>query len=326
MKVAQLLESRRNNWQELERLCFQMERRKWHRVGPATLSRFGALYRAVCADLAMADAYQLPQNTVQYLHQLVARAHNQLHRSRAFNVGDWTRQIFQVVPQRLFHDNCLRLAAVIFWGLFILGIFLGAYSEGFAEKLVGEDNLVFMEEMHSESIGRTSGAGSAMGTGFYIWHNTTIGLRCFAYGLIFGVGGLIELVFNALFLGTVFGHMTTTDVSDNFFNFVTAHAPFELTAIVLSAAAGMRLGFSMIYTRGLTRVASLRRAAREIMPVVGVMMVLFAGAALIEGFISPTEAPYPVKAGVAAFSAGLLMFYFIGLGFSPEPPEEDHAA
>ena len=34
---------------------------------PSDVSRLGALYRAACADLALAYAYQLPQNTVQYL-------------------------------------------------------------------------------------------------------------------------------------------------------------------------------------------------------------------------------------------------------------------
>ena len=57
---------------------------------------------------------------------------------------------------------------------------------------------------------------------------------------------------DALFivLGAAFGHMGTVEQRDNFFQFVTAHGPFELTAIVLSAAAGMRLGFSLVDTHG----------------------------------------------------------------------------
>ena len=37
--------------------------------------------------------------------------------------------------------------------------------------------------------------------GFYIGHNATIGLRCFAFGLLAGIGGLYETVFNASTLG-----------------------------------------------------------------------------------------------------------------------------
>ncbi len=66
MKVAEFLEARRENWRELERSCMLLESRRLKTLGPATVERFGALYRAVCADLALADAYQLPPNTIQY--------------------------------------------------------------------------------------------------------------------------------------------------------------------------------------------------------------------------------------------------------------------
>ena len=77
--------------------------------------------------------------------------------------------------------------------------------------------------------------------GFYISHNTGIGLRLLFLGhLIFGLpGSLYELLFNAIFLGTLFGHMATTPHASNFYSFVTAHSSFELTAIVLSGAAGL---------------------------------------------------------------------------------------
>ena len=102
-----------------------------------------------------------------------------------------------------------------------------------------------------------------MMAGFYIQHNTTIGLQCFAWGLFFGLGSLYELLSNGMILGTVFGHMAVSPNARNFFTFVTAHGPFELTAIVFSGAAGLRLGSGLIDTQGQTRLASLRREARS---------------------------------------------------------------
>jgi uncharacterized membrane protein SpoIIM required for sporulation len=151
--------------------------------------------------------------------------------------------------------------------------------------------------------------------GFYIMHNTGIGLQCFASGLLLGIGGLFATVFNAAFLGAAFGHMLTLPQRPNFLEFVTAHGPFELTAIVLSAAAGMRLGFSMIDTHGLSRGAALQAAARETMPSMGAAMVLFALAAVIEGFISPSSLPYALKAGLAIFCTLMLLVYLVVLGY-----------
>lgn len=324
MKVAELLAERQQNWQELQHLCQEIDTRGTRKNDPRKVARFAALYRAACADLALADAYQLPPQTVEYLHQIVGRAHNQLYRSRSFDYENWVRELFFYVPQRLFHDNCLRLAAVLFFGLFALAFGLGKISPEFCKQLVGEENLQSMEDMYADPIGEGRSLAQSEGMmGFYIQHNTSIGLRCFAAGLLFGVGGLFEIIQNALFLGCVFGHMSNVHPqSEHFFEFVTAHGPFELTAIVLSAAAGMRMGFGLVDTKGYSRRESLHRSAVQAMPSMMAAGLLFAGAAFIEGFVSPSALPYWAKAAVGALSSLLLMFYFVLLGF---PREDDEA-
>jgi uncharacterized membrane protein SpoIIM required for sporulation len=318
MKVVELLEARRQNWKALEEFCFRLERAGRHMplTGPS-IARFAALYRGACADLALADAYQLPPNTVEYLHRLVGRAHNQLYRSSRFQFRRWLEALMVDVPQQLYRDAYVRLAFVIFWGMFCLSMYLGSALSPyprFAENAVGAESLTQFEQMYeNEPKGRTADAGAAA-TGFYTFHNTTIGLRVFAGGLLFGVGGIYETAANAYAIGVVFGHMSSVPQGDNFCHFVTAHGPFELTTIVLSAAIGMRLGFSLIATGGLTRGDSLGLAAKKAMPAMGAAIVLFVLAALIEGFISPSDLPYAVKAGVSAASSGMLMVYFVLLG------------
>jgi uncharacterized membrane protein SpoIIM required for sporulation len=258
---------------------------------------------------------------VLYLHQLVARAHNQLYRSRRFNFAGWGRELFQNIPRRLFRDNYFRISFVVFWGLFLASMLFAHESRDYAERLVGKDQLRSIQDMYSQSLDRQNGQLSALMQSFYSNHNSTIGLRCFAFGLLFGVGGLVEFVFNAIQIGGIFGYMTTVSQWGTFSNFVTAHGPFELTAVVLSAAAGMRLGFSIIITKGLSRGESLRQAGLEAMPTMGLAVALFFLAAPIEGFLSPSPAPYAIKAAVAIVSAAALIFYIVVLGSRPLPPE-----
>lgn len=314
MRVSDLLQSRQKNWGELESLCVRLETWKGLRRDPAGATRFAALYRSLCADLALAEAYQLPPETVRYLHRLVGRAHNQLYRSRQFTISAWTRSLLVDVPRRLFGDNCLRLAFCIFWGAFLVAALLAARQPGFTEQLLGKEMIQQMEEMYATPVRELDPAGRGLMLGFYVFNNAGIGLRCFAFGLVFGVGGVLVTVYNATQLGAVFGHMSTVGQWGNFSEFVTAHGPFELTAIVLSAAAGMRMGFALVDTGGLRRIAALERAAGEAMPVACAAVLLFVLAALIEAFISPSPLPYGVKAGVAVLSAALLMLYFVGLG------------
>ena len=318
MKVSELLEKRRQNWAELEQLCEQTQARR-SRLGAPAISRFASLYRAACADLALADAYQLPPNTVQYLHRLVGRAHNQLYRTRNFRLSAWGRLLLFDAPQRIFQDRCVQLAFCIFWGAFLLSFLLALSNSVFpqyAEQMLSRETIDELEANFSESIvGRDPTLSYAM-AGFYIQHNTGIGLKCFASGLLV-IPGLFFSLYNAAFLGAAFGYMARPDVPEgaNFFHFVTAHGPCELTAVVLASGSGLRLGWSWIHTRGLTRLGSLRKTAVEGMPIIGAMMVLFFLAALIEGFLSPSAAPYAVKAAVAILTSGALMFYFVVLGF-----------
>ncbi len=314
MRVAELLETRRDNWRQLEKLCIQMEGRSRKQLGGEGMAQFASLYRAACADLALADAYNLPAGTVTYLHRLVARAHSQLYRSRRFDLARWGHELFHEVPRRLRNDNCLRIALLIFWGLFFAAFLLGRHSPEFLGTLVGKQQLDSMRDMYSKSLDRQNASVSGAMNGFYIYHNTSIALECFAWGLIFGVGGLVDLVFNAVQIGAIFGYMSNVPEWHNFSQFVTAHGPFELTAIAVSAAAGMRLGFSIINTHGQSRIASLQQAGREAMPAMGAAMVMLAIAAMIEAFLSPSTAPYALKAGVAIVSSILLLFYIFILG------------
>ena len=313
MKVAVLLEKRRENWLELDRLCGEL---RGKRKDAAAVSRFASLYRAACADLALADAYQLPSSTVQYLHQLVGRAHNQLYRSRQFDYRSWGTMLLVDVPQRLFRDRCVQFAFVLFWAVFIGSAALAYFQADWAPQVLPEGQMEQLEDNFSEPIQGRSAEANYMMVAFYIYHNTGIGLRCFVMGILI-VPGILETFWNALVLGATFGHMGRPEVAQgvNFFNFVTAHGPFELTAIALSAGAGLRLGMGWLRTGGLTRTASLEKTAIEAGPLMCVAALLFFLAAMIEAFVSPSSLPYPVKAGVAVGASGILMFYLVVLGF-----------
>ncbi|HEX8202527.1 MAG TPA: stage II sporulation protein M, partial [Isosphaeraceae bacterium] len=173
----------------------------------------------------------------------------------------------------------------------------------------GAEFLEQIEQMYAEPIGPGRQRDDALMAGFYIQHNASIGLQCYAWGLAFGLGTLSILFDNAKALGTAFGSMARTPYAGHFYTFVTAHAPFELTAIVFSGGAGLRLGWGLIDTQGQTRLASLRREAARSLPTVGAAVFLFVLAAFLEGFVSGSALPYPYKAAIALACSALLVAY-----------------
>jgi len=327
MNIAMILEKRQQQWVELEQFCDDLELTgKNRKTGAAGISRFATLYRAACADLALSDAYQLPPATVTYLHRLVARAHNRLYRASRIDPTTWADTLFRKAPQQIFADPCVRVASLLFFGLFTLAAFLGANDQWFPDfvsQLVGQAQLDQLEAMYDQPVSGSLDHYITM-AGFYIMHNTGIGLKCFSFGILI-IPCLFELVFNAVSLGAMFGYMARESSSggDNFLHFVTAHGPFELTAIALAGGAGLRFGIGLFHTNGLTRRHSLRESARRAVPIMAASAALFFLAAFTEGFISPSPLPYIFKATWAILSAALISFYFVVLGFPNDQRQVD---
>lgn len=320
MKISVLIERRQKQWNELEQLLNRPGSKSARSA--QDISRFSTLYRAACADLALAEAYQLPPATVEYLHQLVARAHNQFYKPTTWSMRKFVEVAFVDTPQKIFSDPCVHIAFVIFWSLFLGSAYLAyedEYWPGFAEEVLGKEALSALVDQYEGFEGR-SWAQNVWMFAFYLGNNPSIGLLCFST-LILVVPGLATLCSNAVNLGTSFGYMFREDVGQagvNFKTFVTAHGPFELTAIVLSAGAGLRLGVSWISTGQLHRFDSMKKAGKEMLPIACCAVVLFALAAVIEGFISPTPSaymPWWFKGAIAVLTSSLMAVYFVVLGF-----------
>jgi uncharacterized membrane protein SpoIIM required for sporulation len=313
MRVAERLEQRESSWRELDRLIARASAGGRQRLSAKEVLRVGELYRAACTDVMLAEDHDLPRETVANLHALVARAHNAVYRASGFSFRDLGKALFQSAPRRLRSDPALKLAALVFCSTFLFAALLGAGRADFAGQVVGDATLAQFDHMYSEPLDAQRHDGlqrsDTMMAGFYIQHNTSIGLQCFVWGILFGLGSLYQLFYNALFIGTLFGYMATRPHAANFFTFVTAHSSFELTAIIVSAAAGLRLGWGLIDTQGQSRLASLRREAANSLPAVGTAVVLFVCAAIVEGYISASSAPYSAKAGVAIMSAAVIIAY-----------------
>ncbi|QDV22347.1 stage II sporulation protein M [Aureliella helgolandensis] len=328
-QLAETLEQRRSEWQRLEYLLATFSNARLAGRSGNSLAELSSLYRSACADLAMAEQYRLSPEAVNYLHALVGQAHNTIYRSRRFQYQQWWDIAFRLAPQQIFRDRCVQVCALLFFGLFSLSTYL-AYNEvafpGFAEQVLGTDQMVAMEENFSEvDFGRDLDVNLAM-VAFYIQHNTGIGLQCFAMGPLV-IPGLYATAYNATVLGASFGYMARggTEGGDAFLEFVTAHGAFELTAIALAAAAGLRIGMGWLFTQGHSRVASLQLRAREAVPVMAVSGVLFFLAALTEGILSPSSVPYFFKALWGVASSAMLMFYFVVLGYPSDAAQEKGA-
>jgi uncharacterized membrane protein SpoIIM required for sporulation len=317
MTQDEFIAARQGEWDELEGLLTR--NKALRRLPPRSISRAIALYRSVCADLMRAQAGGYGPELLARLDGLAARGHNALYSAPPYRFGalwDLVRADFPRTLRR--HGRFFALAVVLFLAPGVLG-FVGAYhSRAFAIGVVSADVAEQMEKGYAEgfSKGRSKGEDMTM-AGFYVWNNVGIAFRCFATGILFGLGSAFFLVYNGLTIGAVAGLVTAAGHGKNLLVFTSGHGAFELTAIVISGAAGMVMGYALVDARGLTRFGSLRAKAKDVAVLVMGAALMLLVAAMLEGFWSPSSVPERIKLAAAGTFYVLVALYLALAGRRP---------
>lgn len=306
--------ARRRDWDELD-LVLTADK-ALYRMSAPTISLAAALYRSLCTDLMRARALGYGTELCAFLDGLAGRAHNVLYTAPPYRLSALWELLARDFPRTLRRRAGFFLCSLL---LFLLpGVvgFLGAQSSpAFAAAILPESMLHQMEEAYSQDFGegRDPGVNAAM-AGFYVYNNVGIAFRCFATGILLGLGSVFFLIYNGLVIGTVFGFVAQAGHGVNLLTFCAGHSPFELVAIIISGAAGLQMGYSLVATQGRSRLGSLRAQGKEIATLILGAAIMLGIAAGIEGFWSPSGVPAPLKWVVAAALFVLVSLYFVRAG------------
>jgi uncharacterized membrane protein SpoIIM required for sporulation len=278
-------------------------------------------YRRLCQSLALAADRHYSPTLVDRLNRLALRGHHALYQNRRRQTQRVVEFVLAGFPALVRREWRLVLAGMLLFFGPLAGLIavLQLFPE-FVHYLLAPEQIAGFHEMYdpaSKRIGMREADTSLLMFGFYIWNNVRIGFQTFAGGLAFGVGSIWFLASNGVVLGAVAGYLTQIGYDATFWSFVAGHSSFELLAIVLSGAAGLRLGLAVIAPGKSSRKAALVAAAKPAVRMMYGAALMFFIAAFIEAFWSPlTEVPYRVKivAGIGGWLVLLAYFAFAGRG------------
>ena len=307
-------------WDELEGMLDTLLKRRAAAPGASLKAdRLAALYRRACEHLALARARAYPLSIQQRLERLTADAHQAIYRQQDLGLARLSQILRTDFPRAVrAHAGYVWLAGAAFLlPTLVLGLLVFAQPE-LILSVVAPETAASFEEMYSPSAGsigrrRTADTDWVM-FGFYIRNNIGVAFQCFAGGLFAGLGSLFFLAYNGAMGGAVAGYLTERGLSSTFYSFVVTHAAFELTAIILAGAAGLRMGHSLVAPGRRTRATALVLAARESTTLMyGVTAMLLVAAAVEAFWSSSTWVPNPVKHAVGA-ACWLAVLTYLGTG------------
>jgi uncharacterized membrane protein SpoIIM required for sporulation len=278
-------------------------------------------YRRLCYTLALAQDRRYSPDLVDRLNRLALRGHHLLYQNRRRQSGRVVEFVLGGFARLVRGEwRFVTAAALLFFGPLALLIAVLQVQPEFVHYLLAPEQIAQFHAMYDPAnrrLGMREADGSLQMFGFYIWNNVRIGFQTFAGGLAFGVGSIWFLGANGVIIGAVAGYLTQVGYGETFWSFVAGHSSLELLAIVLSGAAGLRLGMALVAPRGLSRKSALMAAARPAVRLMYGAALMFMLAAFVEAFWSPiTEVPFALKigAGLAGWAIALAYFVLAGRG------------
>ncbi|WP_415845483.1 stage II sporulation protein M [Stutzerimonas zhaodongensis] len=314
MKQSQFQRQHQSEWEAFAKTLDALERGK--QSSAISIAGFPAAYRRICQQLALAQARGYSAQAVNDLQSLAQRGHQQLYRHRSpllgrllgFILGGFGRLIRQ-------EWRYIAAASLLFYGSLLGMTVLVLIFPELIYSLVSPDQVAQMEDMYdpdASRLGRFGERGSSddwMMFGYYVMHNIGIAFQTFAGGLLFGAGSVFYLLFNGLIIGAIAGHLTGIGYHEPFWSFVIGHGAFELTAITLAGAAGLKLGAALIAPGRLRRTDALRLAARQAVRLIAGATLMLLIAAFVEAYWSSMTYP----SALVKYAVGLLLWLMVGL-------------
>ncbi len=165
---------------------------------------------------------------------------------------------------------------------------------------------------------------------FIMQNNIRISILAFGGGMLFGLFTVYVLTTNGMMIGATLGLAAHYGMGSSLIQFISGHGVIELSVIFISGGAGLHLGWALFNPGRFSRRDSVVLAARRSLPLVVSALPLLVIAGLIEGFFSPSNAPFWTHIAVGAVSGLILYSYLLLVGWkmpeSTQPLAAQYAA
>lgn len=307
-------------WARLDTLLKRIEKRSVRALSDDDLLALPLLYRATLSSLSVARETSLDRALIAYLEQLCARAYFQLYGvsgsawrdlGRFFTQG-WPGAVASLWRETLVMALLTVLGAVVAYALVRAdpSWYYGIIPEGLAG---GRDPAASAESLRA-TLYHSKQDGLGIFASFLFGHNAQIAIFAFALGFAFVVPTALLILYNGLMLGAMIAVFADKGLGPNFCAWLAIHGTTEMFAIVISGAAGMRIGTAIAFPGQRTRMAALVAAGRIAAIAVAGVVLMLGVAAILEGIGRQVVTSDGLRAGIGLAMLAAWLVYFYGLG------------
>lgn len=296
--------ARTPTWQRLDELT----RRR--RLTGAESDELVSLYQATATDLSAVRSAAPDPETVTRLSQALARARGRLSGTHAPAWSDVASFVVLRLPAALYR--------IRWWTVAVMLVFLAVGTATGVLVATDPDALALMgtPSEQQQYVDHAFEEYYAPGAGFaaMVWtNNAWIAAACVGTGIT-GLLPAYVLLQNAVGVGSAGGLMAHHGRLDVFLQLIAPHGLLELTAIFVAGAAGLRVFWTWVDPGPRTRGRALAQEGRALFTVAIGLVGVLAVSGLVEGFVTGTGLPWPVKVAIGAAVLAGFWAYVLVLG------------
>jgi len=319
MTLGVFVRTNRPRWEQLEKMLSHIESQGPRKTDRVFLRELSALYRGTTGDLAFAQTHFRGTTLQLFLHQLVARAHNQIYRPHRLSSRVLGSFLFTEIPQAVrSHLSAVTWSAIIF----LMGIAMGLSAVQFDERaasIILPSNIlnsIYSGQMWTGSI--FSVVPAPVASTYLFTSNISVALLAFAGGLSCGVITTWILFQNGFMLGVVFKLCANYGLLGALVEFIAGHGLLEISSIVIAGGAGLVMANALINPGSYSRSDALAlRGRTAVRMAVGCVPALVISGC-IEAFVSPSGAPVWFKVALGLTLGGSFWAYLMLTGKKEE--------
>ncbi len=310
LKSHRFRQEREADWRRLDRLLERVEKGSAASLSYEEMVALPGLYRSALSSLSMARAISLDHSVVDYLEALCTRAYffvygprsTLLDRLSGFFARAWPQAVKALWRETLW-SAVLMLAGVAAGWILVAqdpDWFYAFVGHGLAG---GRDPTATTEFLRSTLYDDGGRKGLSVLATFLFTHNAQIAVFAFALGFAFCVPTAFLIVTNGAMAGAFLALFSQHGLGFQLGGWMFIHGVTELFAVTLAGAAGFKLGWTVAFPGGRSRVDALADAGRVAATVMAGVVVMLFVAGLLEGFgrqlIRGDVARYAVAVGSA---------------------------
>jgi uncharacterized membrane protein SpoIIM required for sporulation len=266
-------------------------------------------------DLGYAKTFYPQSKVTQYLNGLASRIYLGIYRNKKEEASRiarfWKTELPLIV--RKYHRE-IGYSFLIFLLFAVIAAFSAAHDESFVRGVLGDQYVDMTEEniAHGDPFGVYKRQDQLSMFFFIAVNNIQVSFTIFVLGFLVSIGTVWQLFRNGVMVGAFQYYFFAKGLGWQSVLVIWIHGTLEISAIIISGAAGIVLGNSILFPGTHRRMDSLKRGGKDGLKLMIGLVPIFIAAAFLEGFVTRySKMPVWLSGCILLASASFVIWYFV---------------